>query len=408
MRDEIDSLVARLREGRSGERKAVLDRLVALGGAARPALERGVEEATFEGDVLGEALARIRDRAAAPAAAGPEVGLGLEHKHPVLAPWVESKYRLALDRYLAGDDLGALVLVDAILTIEPATALRSRLERLRHEVREHLVAETVLSVAIVPADPFLTPGKPLRAKLVLKNKTQEVVTLRSMAGSPLGQVTLDYEELQPDGTRVLRRTNRAVRGAEQGIALDPRASLEIELDVPSVHASKTRGVVGRYRLSGLLRPYTLLAGEEPLPYFLPLELVEVIVIDDEDRAAATKPEETFARALKDARAARDARSEEGLERATRTGFVAALVWASADRDAATAAIVKALETPSEAVLERMLTSALARAVGEPGSYTRDEWLEWWRTGASRPRSARPQPDGDDDPVGGAGSLRPRR
>src|SRR5438045_3451455 len=43
-REEIEVLIARLRGGRTGERKLVLDRLVALGDTARADLERAMED----------------------------------------------------------------------------------------------------------------------------------------------------------------------------------------------------------------------------------------------------------------------------------------------------------------------------------------------------------------------------
>jgi len=386
-RAEIDALIARLRAGEPGERKAVLERLVALGDAARPELERALEDALFDADVLREAIARVRDPAHAPRET--------DRKQGVASAWVESKYRLALDRFLAGDDLGAQQLVEAILTVEPATTARPRLERLRRQIRDHIVRETIIEAKLELADTVLVPGRPLRAKLRLENKTRETLDLRSSAGTPLGQVVLDYEELEPDGTRALRRTTRPVRPLAQGLTLDPRGKATLELDLPSEHATKPKGVVGRYRLSGILRPGSLQAGEEQIPYFLPIPAVELVVVDADETGLAEKPEASFAKALKDARAAVEAKSEAAREKATREGFTAALVWASQDRDAAVRGIVAALES-SEGALERMLTAALARAVGEPGSYTKDEWLAWWKSGASRPRSSRPSSDIDDE------------
>lgn len=395
-REEIESLIARLRGGKTGERKQVLDRLVALGESARADLERALEDVTFEGDVLHEALDRVREKDPARA---PEVpGLGPERKHAVASPWVEAKYRLALEKFLAGDDLGAQQLVEAILTVEPATTARPRLERLKKQIRDHLISETVIATTIVLEDRVLSPSRKLRAKVLLENKTREDVVLRQAAGSPLGHVVLDYEELQPDGTRALRRSTRPVKVGSLGLRLDAHAKQEITLDLPTEHASKPKGVLGRYRLSGRLRPYTLLAGEEPLPYFLPLPLVEIVVLDDDDKTTGEKPDEAFAGALKDIQGAVEARSDAELDRTTRAAFTAALVWASQDRDAAVLAIVQALER-SDGKPSRVLTAALARAVGEPGSYTKDEWLAWWKSGASRPRAIRPsgEPDDEDAP-----------
>ncbi len=390
-REEIEALIARLRAGRVGERKAVLDRLVALG--ATPELQRALEDTAFESDVLEEALRLIRERAAGHDGS-PETRIVITRRKAVASPWVEAKYHLALDKFLAGDELGAQGLVDAILTVEPDTAARPQLERLRRQIREQLIAETVISSTIVPEERVLAPDAPLKAKIVLENRTREDVTLKAAPGSPLGQVVLDYEELQPDGTRALRRLARPVKAGENGIKLASGAKTEIELDLPSLHGGKAKGLVGRYRLSGRLRPNTLLAGEESLPYFLPLARVEVIVLDADEKAGVEKPAEAFARGVKEARRALEARSEADLERAQRAIFAAALVWATTERDAAIAALVAELER-SEGSLERTVSAALARATGEPGSFTKEEWLAWWKSGRSRPR-ARGAADPDEE------------
>src|SRR5205807_6308984 len=117
---------------------------------------------------------------------------------------------------------------------------------------------------IVAEERVLGPKGSLRAKIVLENKSKDEVVLRPGAGSPLGQITVDYEELLPDGTRAMRRSTRAVH-SEAEIRLAPGARRELALGLADEHAEKGAGVVGRYRISGRLRPFTMLAGEEPLP-----------------------------------------------------------------------------------------------------------------------------------------------
>jgi hypothetical protein len=378
--EDVASLVARLEASQGSERKLVLDKLVALGERAHDELARASEAATFQGDVLREALLRLDEQRSGPP----------DSKRAVIAPWVEAKYRLALDRFLAGDDLGAQNLVDAILMIEPECPQRPRLERLRRQIRDHFIAETVIAASIVPEEKFLVPGTPLRAKIRLWNRTREDLLIKSAPGAPLGQIVLDYEELEPDGTRSMRRTTRNVRAPENGIRLAAHERVEVPVELPTEHATKERNVVGRYRLAGKLRPFTLLAGEEPIPWFLPLPLIEVVVLDPDLREAGDHPRDAFLTAVK---AAKGARAE--TDPSCREAFAAALVWSSAEREAACAGIVSALET-SEGALSRMLCAALARATGEPGNYSREEWLEWWKTARSRPRAARTPGEPEDD------------
>lgn len=399
-REEIDDLVRRLRESRGADRVRAVEQLVRLGALSPLDLEQAVTDARFEADLLTEAQARLEETRR------PELPPGssanpFDRKKPAAAPWIEEKYRLALDRYLVRDYLGCLGTIDAILSLEPSPTARPKLDRLRRRARERLVSETVIATSIVPESAQLDLQTPLRATVLLENKSHEPLVLRSGPGAPLGQVVLDYEELLPDGTRAMRRTTRAVQaGGDLNLAAGER--LELKLDLPTEHAKKEPHVLGRYRLSGRLRPYTLLSGEEPLPYFLPLFETYVFVLDPEDRSATADPHAAFDEAVARARAAT---AEAEVAAASRRVFIAALVWAAGDRDAALAALVGALE-PAQGELAKTIGAALGRALGEPGSYSKDEWLTWWRTSQSRPHAAHraqdPQapggvPDEDDAP-----------
>jgi hypothetical protein len=392
-RADIDLLLSNLRAHR-GDRRSILDQITGLGDGAQPDIDDAMEEAAFETDVLHEALVRIRE--AKDKALGvtgiPE--LGASRKRAVSAPWIEAKYRLALDRFLAGDDFGAQMIIEAILTLEPNATARPKLERLRHQVRDSIIAETIVAVTLVPEDRVLLKEKTLRVKLRLESHSRVPITMRPATGAALGEVTLEYEELRTDGTRTLRRSTQGVPPTGE-IVLAPGERRELALDLPVEHGAKPREIVGRYRLYGRLRPYTLLAGVEPLPYFLPIPVLEVLVLDPEDVPAAGKPADSFRQALE---VAKTQTGGPELESAARRAFAAALVWSSADRDAAAAGIMAALE-PSTGVLEKMLRAALGRATGEPGSFTKEEWLVWWKSGDSRPRGAKPS-GGDDDDVPG--------
>jgi hypothetical protein len=409
-REEIDQLVQKLHGSTGADRLRAAERLVKLGSVSPQDLESALDEARFEADLLTEAETRLRDGAAASDAA--RIGaLGTERKRPSAAPWVEEKYRLALDRYLTRDYLGCLGAIDAILSLEPSPAARPKLDRLRRRARERLVAETVVATTIAPERVLLGKDELLRAKVVLENKSHDRLVLRAGPNAPLGQVVVDYEELLPDGTRTMRRSTRLV-AADRELDLQPGEKIELPVDLPTEHGEKPPHVVGRYRLSGRLRPYSVLAGEEPVPYFLPLFEVFVFVIDPEDQVAmpdARDPKAAFEKALGEAREAKGP----DADAASRRVFGAALVWASGDRDAALGALVAALE-PAVGELSRTLAACLARATGEPGSFSKEEWLAWWRTASSRPRAAKhandpplhegPQDD-EDRPADGPGRGR---
>ena len=241
----------------------------------------------------------------------------------------------------------------------------------------------MIATTIVPEERSLELAQPLRAHILLENKSQDELILRAGPGAPLGQVVLDYEELLPDGTRSMRRTTRAVQ-VEGDLRIGPGQHRELKLELPTEHSKQEPHVLGRYRLSGRLRPYTLLSGEEPLPYFLPLFETFVFVVDASDRATAQEPQAAFEEALK---AANAATKDVDVETTGRHLFIAAVIWAASDRDAALQALVAALE-PAPPALARTIGAALGRSLGEPGSYTKEEWLNWWRSSQSRPRASR--------------------
>jgi len=378
-RMSIDELLADLRKRHAAGRRETVDRIISLGPDTAAEVEKALEEARFDSDILFEVENRVRE-ASQPKAAP-------ERKRSVAAPWADEKYRMAVDLYLAGDYFRATAVVDAILLLEPNPASRVKLDRLRHRARDQIIAETVVSATIAPVASVIALDRKLQARLVLENKLKEEVVFRLVKGQPLGQLDFDYEEQSWDGTRSLRRTSRRIM-ADTDIRLPPQGRFELELDVPTEHSAKVAGLVGRYGLSARLRPFALFAGQEMLPYFLPTWPVHVVVVDPEDAALAVSPGESFAAAVKSAQAALEEGREKDAEAAARSVFTAALVWECEDHDAAVGAAMKALE-PATGILARSLCTALARATGEPGSFSKEEWIGWWKGGRGRPRTARP-------------------
>jgi hypothetical protein len=364
-------LLRRLAVAKGAERSGLVERLVELGEPARAPVERAIDESSLREDVLREVLARIEELAPGKAGAiGPR-------RRSVDGPWVEEKHRLALERYLAQDYLGCERMVDAILFLEPDAALRPKLERLRRRAREELLLETVALARVEPSSSILTPLEPLRATVEVENRCKE--TLRLKPGPVLGaigELRVEYEEVATDGTRARRRTAHAVRLANEA-RVAPGDTLTIAIELPSPHADKPAAVVGRYALSGWLRPHTFLAGDEPLVNFLRLRPREVLVLDARDRdMLAGDPRGKLEESLREARGGK-------AGEASHRAFVAACLLSREDRDGAIEICARALER-AEGELAQALCAALARVTGEPTSYSREEWLAWWRASLPRP------------------------
>lgn len=405
-KDDPAALLATLDQAKGPDRRTLVDRLVAHGESARAPVERALEDQTFRQDVLREVLARLDAKRRAqgqPKGADPQMPGAMPRRRSVESPWVAEKYRLAVDRFLAGDAMGCEHTLEAILALEPDAALRPKIERLRRRAREQIVAEAVARASLEPRSRLLFPRQPLAATVVIENKGNETLELRHAAakGAPFGEVEVEYEELAPDGTHAKRRLTRPVR-FEKDARLGPGERLTVELDLPAAqaHQEKPPRIVGRYRLYGRLRPSTLLHGDEPLPYFLRIQPVEVVVLDEADRDLAEEPRKKLEAAVAAALAARKEAKPEEVAEGARQAFTAACVLARDDRASAIEACAVSLEATTDGPLAQALCAALSRVTGEPVSYTRAEWLEWWKGKSARPGTtggAAPRAPGGDEP-----------
>jgi hypothetical protein len=113
--------------------------------------------------------------------------------------------------------------------------------------------------------------------------------------------------------------------------------------------------------------------------FVPLFAADVVVLSPEDAALANDPALAFSEAV--AEAATGTRRER-LEPARRA-FVAAILLAREQREVALKVLATSLEGAT-GPLSDAICAALARATGEPLSFTRQEWLIWWKGRESRP------------------------
>ncbi len=367
-----EELLARLRTADQAKREQIVRGLIRSGPALLPTVEQALAEERLVVDVLEEVARQLRDEGAKP---GEEPAPG---RIP-LTDWVQTKYKLALDRYLAGDTFGSIRVIDAIVALEPGTELRLKLRRLRHACEERLLRESVLAADLISMTTTVLPSQSLRVTVRLKNLSREIVELRLAEDRRLGTVNVDYEELSPDGTRTRIRTQRPVRSPRRVVVLRPGQLLDLPVTLPAPHRALPEGKVGRYHLGGRLRAQTMLVGEGSFPMFVPLFAADVVVLSPGDAALAEDPRAAFAEAI--------AEAETGTRRSrvepARRAFVAAILMARADREATLETLATSLEAAT-GPLSDALCAALARATGEPLSFTRQEWLIWWKGRESRP------------------------
>jgi hypothetical protein len=383
------------RAGTDDQRKRIADALVARGAGVRPLVERARDEEGVVSDLLDDVLRRLDVAATGTATAT------LGPVHAVDAGWVEEKYGLALDRYLSGDTYGALRLIDAILALEPGTAARPRLLRLRRRARDRLVRESVVVADIIAGAPTIVPSEPVRARVRLTNVGQEPLVVR-VADGALGVVTVEYEELSQDGRRTRTQTERRVP-APRELRLEPGKAIELPVELPAPHARLPARLVGRIHLGGWLRAQTLLVGDASYPYFVPLLPADVLVVHPADLELSKDPRAAFHAAVQAGQRESGAAQAESARRA----FVAALLVAREDAEAAVELVATTLEArdPKGPVCDA-LCAALARATGEPLGFTREEWLRWWHGRRSRPERLREEREARQEEEAGGDAESP--
>jgi hypothetical protein len=378
-------LIARLRAARTvGERKALADELVARGPSARPLLIAAIDEEGLLIDLLEDVLRRIDEAEAK--TSPPKVA----DARAVESAWADRKHTLALDRYHNGDTYGAMRIIDAILALEPDASCRPKLLRLLRRCRDRLLRESVLTADLLPGARTTVPSEVISARVRLTNLSREEIRLK-VEGGTLGAVTVDYEELGPDGRHTLSRTERRV-AVEGDLTLKPGQSLEVPVEIGRPHAKLPDAVVGRVHLNGRLRAHTMFVGDSTYPFFVPLLPTQVVVVHPSQLALAKDPRAAFEAAVAEAREA----GGEALGAAVQRLFVSALLVAGDEAAAGDPTAAGAVDLAAQALqvegtrgpLSDGLCAALARITGEPLGFTRQEWLWWWRSKAARPEPGR--------------------
>lgn len=381
-KSKTDELLARLRDTKPGpDRQAALAELRRRQGPAAQALYKNALE---EERLLVELLRELHEPGRQ---IRPEVTLAGSPD----PEWVAGKYALARDRYTAGDLFGALKLLNGILALEPQTEQISEIRQLRTLCETRLTEASWLRTRLVPKREVIANTAPLELSLVIENVSDQEIRVLHEEEAPMGVVFLDYEELNRDGTRTRIRTQQGVNLGEEEVVLAPKKKRRIKLELPPAHRRLPSGAVGRYRLSGRLRPTKLEVGDAPASRFLILPEQDVIVLGKRDLDLAKDPRASFREAVSRAGKGTYASRQEPA----RAAFVAAVVLGHSDREAALQALVEALG-PSEPPLTQALCAGMGRVNGEPLNFTKDEWLAWWSQRRA-PAAEGPAPVPDSNP-----------
>lgn len=297
-------------------------------------------------------------------------------------PWVKAHYRRAFDLFLEGDLLGAIRIADALAVLEPESLLHTDLQRLRQSAQERLVREHAVAVDVrLPAGGIPEDG-PATVVLELRNTSDEVVEIRQgndLNADLFGVLNVDYEELAPNGAR--RRHRRTHRVPTQGtIRLKPNETMSITVEIGEAHRRRGPEVFVRYRVSGRLRPQTLLRGDESLPYFLPIFARSLplpatrYAPTDQHGALDTLRNVIVELAAGDITA--PSQLEPRRELALRA-FHAALMCPDADKEEVLGLLVAGVGKTNGAP-QAVLLSTLTHVSGQSRVLGAADWTRWWQ------------------------------
>lgn len=366
-----EALLAQLRLATPAERDELVHELLERGDDPEVAalLSEALDRELLLVDLLEE-LALELD----PTLERPEV-------HVTDAPWVAPKLSQALQRFGRGDLYGALRIADAVLALEPEAVEAERLRRLRRQILDRLVRESVLSAELEVRREQLNPNLPLELELVLMNQGQEPLSLEEGDAQVLGVLVQSYEELSPSGTRTRIHSQVPLR-LPDAVELGPKERARIPIRLVAPHRDLRGGAVGRYHFAGRLRMDTLRVGDRIHSLFLPLPRRELIVLPPEAADLWEVADAGFLAALEAAYAT--VHDREQAEAAQLRLFSAGVLAVHRDPDQGLAAIFQALE-PARGDLSRVLCALLAAVTRETLGYSREEWLAWWRSERARPQ-----------------------
>lgn len=382
----INELLVYYETAPAAERPTILQKIFKLQDKAAGAIQQRQSELRFLHDTYSQLLAQIDKNSKFASQASPIQDM---EGQQLEALYIQRKLRLALDRYLNGDYLGARSLATALLTIAPNCTMAPKIKRIRKYAREHLLRESVLYTELL-APPIILSKTQLRVALKLSNRTQDPLFLmppKDEKNKALGNLDVSYEEQYAGGTR--SRDQSVVPILEKkAISLKPGQSIRINVKIPLMHRKKSNSVLGVYNISGYLRPFKLIRGNQELPYLIPIFGIRSHVVGKSDIALIRNPlgclkdqldalDDILKYADAEKRSKRfQPKVQPSIERLLRATFLTAVLAGETEKEKTFKLIEAQLKiAPPKICL--ILCSALSSITRDPFQYSKAEWLEWF-------------------------------
>ncbi|GIW71753.1 MAG: hypothetical protein KatS3mg102_1295 [Planctomycetota bacterium] len=294
-----------------------------------------------------------------------------ERRPPEPVPWYEDKLAEAEGRMAAGDHLGAMHLLEALLVLGPPRQARQRALELRALARERYLRAEVIAADLQVARTLLAPGEPIRLLLELKSHCAEPLRLHGGRGMGSWNGALEVEVLLADPSGSIRRY-RVVRALAIQVpeTLAEGKPWRTDLVVPLEPDRAPPGVFRRITVRGSLRPEALARGPERLYGSLPLFPVVLRVAEQAHHGLSGSALAAVRAALGELRAAREPAARQA---AAERLFYAAVLAPPAERDRVGAALLAALRDPDDPAGPVALT-ALRVLYDRPELMDREQWL----------------------------------
>jgi hypothetical protein len=330
------------------------------GAAAVPALEALLEEASAGRERLLIMLAEV----------DPEKARALVNPSDA---WYVPKVQVAVEFMRRKDYLTAIHRLEAILVLEPDCHLRGHIRSLVVRSKELLVRETMINATIIPKTTLVSGADPVSFTLELENVAKEPIRLGRGERDAWLQCVLQLEIYEADRGGHIRRAE-SVRHLERAVPVElvagEKTTCELTLKAPG---AVPPGVIKRLRVSGSVRPETLLRDQEEIGRFIPVFDTDVFVLHPSRHGIAKDPIAETRKALSVLRETQDSTVH---DEAANVLLLAFMLVGTEQRDEATDLLIAALQSPQDRALDPART-ALAAYYARP-MLDREGWLRWAR------------------------------
>jgi hypothetical protein len=285
-------------------------------------------------------------------------------------PWYDNALSEAERRMAAGDHLGALKLIDAVLVLYPPKAARRRATELHLEARGLYIRQAIVRAELSPAKTLIGPNEPVRLILKLDSQASDPLVLRDEDGLTWpGQVEVEVLVASPSGDIFRHKTVKllAVEVPEVLFKGKPwRTTIVLPLPGDDFGPDAFR----RVSVRGSLHPEEIKRGDEVINGFLPLFRVPVAMAEQATHGLASSPLAELTLALK---LRRDAGDPEAAERAERRVFFAA-VLADRSHHNTIARLLFAAVRDEEDPAGAIAVTTLRVLADRPDLRDREDWL----------------------------------